>query len=607
LTGGIPQAPRWRRHLAGYALLAPAFTLVVGLLVYPLVYEVQLSFTDAQATSDTSTFVGLGNYAALLSDPLFWQAARNTAFLMLVTTCAELLLGTSVALLLWRRSWLQPLLFVTVFLPWIYPSTFANYTFYWILLPPFHTFYTLEAIQARFWLEGVFGEQAWQILSFALVGAWRGSSIVAILLLAGLRAIPRDLLDYARLETASPPRFLWLVVLPLVRRFVVLAVGVAMTVAYLDYMAMYIESNARINVPVLGTLVYRAELMDGRTGYAAALSLTQLPIVVALIVVALPLLETRLSRGKVREVVAASWRLGGPGAFHPRARVAIPGGTRPLRPQRRLLLPLLSVACLALAAFYLLPLYYTAVQSVKSADDFLSGPLGQPFWVYTFDIGDGWLDTFGNQAFWRAALNTGIVFGSVVVVGIAVALMAGYALARLRLHGADWLARCLFATYFVPQLAVVVPLLQLYSALGLENTYLGIVLIYLTLAIPFATWVFYVYFLALDSEVEDHALLDGTRLAVFRHVVLPRARPVIVAAAVFALGMMSSDLLYARVFTLNAATRTLPVTMGSLVYDPDRWADANAAILCGAIPLLLIAVGLGRFYVRGLQMAFSDE
>jgi multiple sugar transport system permease protein len=247
------------------------------------------------------------------------------------------------------------------------------------------------------------------------------------------------------------------------------------------------------------------------------------------------------------------------------------------------------------------------IQSVKSADDFLLGPIGQPFWPYQIDFGDGWIDTFKDPVFWRAALNTAIIFGSVVVVGAVVALVAGYALARLRLPGAEWLARSLFACYFVPQLAVVVPLLQLYSALELENTYLGIVLVYLTLTIPFATWLFYIYFLALDTEVEEHALLDGSRLSVFLGVVLPRAWPVIVAAAVFAIGMMSSDLLYARVFTLNHATRTLPVTMGSLVYDPDRWADANAAILFGAVPLLLVALALGSFYVRGLQMAFTED
>jgi multiple sugar transport system permease protein len=165
----------------------------------------------------------------------------------------------------------------------------------------------------------------------------------------------------------------------------------------------------------------------------------------------------------------------------------------------------------------------------------------------------------------------------------------------------------MFATYFIPQLAVVVPLLMVFAALGLSNTVFAVILLYLTMAIPFGTWLFYIYFLALSAEAEDHALLDGTRLRVFWSVVLPRAWPVITAAAIFAVGMMSSDLLYARVFTLTSDTRTLPVTMGSMVYDPDIWADANAAILAGALPLLLVGLALGRIYLRGLQTAFTDE
>src|SRR5579859_6674747 len=152
----LPAAPRWRHHLVGFGLVAPALALVLGMYVYPLLYEVQLSVTDSDASTASGKFVGLRNYAQVLADDAFWSAMRTTAFLSLLTATAAVVLGLTVALLLWRRSWLRPLLLVMVFLPWVYPSSFANYTFYWILLPPFHTFYTLDAIQARFWLEGLF-------------------------------------------------------------------------------------------------------------------------------------------------------------------------------------------------------------------------------------------------------------------------------------------------------------------------------------------------------------------------------------------------------------------------------------------------------------------
>jgi multiple sugar transport system permease protein len=606
-------APSGRGHvpvlcrLSGYWLLVPACALVCGLLVYPLLDDLRLSLTDAQDYAGDGHFVGLANYAQILGDAGFWQAARTTLFLVLTTAAAEVLVGLAVALLLWRRSLLRPLLFVSVFLPWVFPSGFAHFIWYWILLPPFHTFYTLRALEARFWLESVFGEQAWQVLSFALVNVWRGSALIGLVLLAGLWSVPRDLLDTGRLDTASPFRFFWSVVAPLVRRFLVLSGLLAVTVTYLDYLAIFLESNGRITMPTLGTLIYQAGLVAGRTGYAAALSLTQLPVVLVLILVGFTLIEPGDSQRRVPEAATAEWpTLSTPPTWRQdsRLRARVSSASAGLGRAAWLLR---ALACLVLAGFYLLPIYYTTVQSVKSQLDFLIGPIGQPFWAYRVDLEDGILDTLRNPVFWRTARTTLIVFGSVIVVGLVTALLAGYALARLRLPGAEWLARLLFATYFVPQLAVLVPLLQVYRGVGLENTLPGISLLYLTLAIPFPIWLFYVHFRGMDSEAEDHARLDGTRLQVFLGVVLPRTWPVIAAASVFVIGMLASDLLYGRIFTLTGDTRTLPIVMGSLVYDPDNWADANTAIVAGALPLLLTSLALAPAYLAGLRTAFSQD
>jgi multiple sugar transport system permease protein len=141
-------------------------------------------------------------------------------------------------------------------------------------------------------------------------------------------------------------------------------------------------------------------------------------------------------------------------------------------------------------------------------------------------------------------------------------VLAGYALARFGLPGGRWLARLMFASYFVPPTAVVVPAYQLFLRWDLDDTILGIVLLYLTLAIPFATWLFYMYFQGLPAEVEQVALLDGTRAAVFVRVVLPMSGPVLIAAGLFSVGMMGSDVLYASTFALTDATKTLPARLG---------------------------------------------
>src|SRR5215831_9982451 len=280
-----------RRWLPGYLLCAPAFAAVFGLLLYPIVYDLRLSVTNASHFEVEGSFVGLANYARLLTDPTYWTAARTTLALVVIVAAVEMVVGMLTALLLRWRFWGRSLIFLAVFVPWAFPSSFSAFAWYWLLLPPFHSFYTEQAIQAKFWLDGVFGTGAWQVLSFAIMNVWRGSSIIAIFLLAGFNAIPEELLDYGRLEARSWWRYFWRVVLPLNRRIAALALMVALTITYMDFVSMYVGSGGRIVVPMVGTLAYTSGILGGETSYAAAMIMTQLPLAFLLALIGLRFIE----------------------------------------------------------------------------------------------------------------------------------------------------------------------------------------------------------------------------------------------------------------------------------------------------------------------------
>ncbi len=592
--------PRW----VGYLLLVPALLSVAGLLLYPLVYALWLSLTDAHHFQGPGAFVGLANFAALLRDPGFWQAAANTAFLVGLTTLVELAVGVLTALLLWWRFWGRSALFLAVFVPWAFPASFSAFAWYWLLMPPFHAFYTLDVLAARWWLEGLFGMGAWQVLSIAVMNVWRGSSIIGVFVLAGLNAIPEELLDYARLEARGWWQSFWQVVVPLSRRFLVLAILVALVITYTEYVSMYVETGGRITVPVVGTLAFRAAIQEGDTGLGAALALIQLPVVIALALACLHLVEGRERPRPAPESaapLAQRWHV---------TRLRSRGGTRPASGRsggywraRRLALTVAGVAAaLALMAFHLFPVYYTAVQAFRSVEEYA---LGNPFWVYdpTFEDVE---EVLQDPVIWQWGWNTLLVFGSVLLLGLAAALLAGYALARFQLPGARWLARLLFLSYFIPQMAVVVPVYQLFLLLHLDDTILGIILLYLTLAVPFSTWLFYLYFQGLATDVEEHALLDGSRVQVFLRIVLPMSWPVVIAAGLFAIGMMGSDVLYASTFSLSNATKTLPAGLGLIAVELDEWAPVNAAILLSSLPIIVACAALSPYYVRGLRAALVE-
>jgi multiple sugar transport system permease protein len=596
--GGAARARR-RRLITGYLLSLPAIAAVLAIIAWPIAFNVAVSLTDASGFEATGSFIGLANYAAIFSDSEYWEAARNTLLLVGLTAVLQLTIGVLTALLLWWRFVGRSLVFLAVFIPWAFPSSFSAFAWYWLMTPPFVSFYTHQALQVRFLLEGVFGSGAWAVLSIALMSVWRGSSIIAIFALAGFNAIPEELLDYGRLEARSAWRFFWRVMVPLNRRFLLLGALVAVVISYLDFVSVYVETGGRITFPIVGTQAYMQGIFIGRVGYSAALTLTQLPVAILLAWLGLRWVERSL-RPAVPEAPMQPLRVVVPAALktEPRRQTT----SRGWRWRKRLLVGAGVVAAAAVFVFHLFPLYYTGVQAVRPLSEF---PLGQIFWAYEPEW-DNVLAAIGKPVFWQWGLNTLIVFGVVLLVSLAASLAAGYALARFRLPGAPWLARAMFCAYFVPQMAIMIPIFQIYGHAGLDNTLTGIILLYLTLTVPFATWLFYAYFHGLDGEVEEHALLDGDRWQAFRHVVLPMSWPVVIAAGLFAIGMMGSDIIYASSFTLTNDTKTLPAGLGITAIELDEWANVNASILAASLPIVIACSALGRYFVEGLRAALIE-
>jgi multiple sugar transport system permease protein len=598
-----PQAWGWRRPLSprttGYLLIAPALLLVLGVLGYPMVFDSWLSLTNAHDSQATGQFIGLDNYVRLLTSSSFWVTTRTTAFLTLTTAAVALVVGVLTALLLWWRFWGRSIVFLAVFVPWAFPAGFSAMAWYWMLMPPFHSFYTQHVLAGRFWLEGIFGLGAWQVFSIALMNIWRSSSIIAIFTLAGFNAIPEELLEYGKLETRNVWQYFWFVVAPLCRRFLVLAGLVAMVVSYTEYTSMHIETGGRIVVPVLGTLAYTETLVNGNTGLGAAVALVQVALAVLLTIVGLRLVE-RQQPEKVEEEYGWRVRENDSLSFRERAgeRAHRAYGRRP----RWLPAVLGSLAALAVMTFHLFPVYYTAVQAIRPVNEIA---IGNIFWAYHPDF-DALNDILTDPVLARWTLNMFIVFGVVLIVGLMAALLAGYAMARLRIRGGPWLARAMFFSYFIPQTAIILPMYQVFNRLDLDNTLGGLILVYFSFAVPFATWLFYVYFQGFDADVEEHALLDGSRVVVFRRIVLPMAWPVIIAAGLFAIGMMGSDVFYAGTLALSNDVKTLPGGLGITAIDLNEWAAVNAAVLMASLPIMLLCAALSRYFVSGLRAALLE-
>jgi ABC-type sugar transport system permease subunit len=277
----VPGTRRRREIAAAYALMAPSLLLVLGVLAYPVAWEVWVSLTDFSSHSTSAAaFVGLANYARLATDVDFWSALLTTVLYFAVTTAAKLVLGVALALLLARPGRGRALVFLAVFLPWAYPGGVSVIGWFWLLNPPITTSYSTFMGGIKYAVDGALGTGAWAFTSVALFNIWRGSSFTAIFLLAGLNAIPTELFDYAQLETRSAWQRLHAVTLPLLRPYIALAVFLSFTTAFADLANVWMLTGGRVVFPVLGTQAYWLGIKAGRFAEGAARSLSLVPLLV---------------------------------------------------------------------------------------------------------------------------------------------------------------------------------------------------------------------------------------------------------------------------------------------------------------------------------------
>lgn len=290
-VGGAPSSRRRRDTILAYILLAPAVILTLGLLAYPVAWEVWLSLTNFSVGRASTTFVGLENYAVLLTDPAFRRAAMNTGLYVFLTSGLKLALGVGAALLLARPFPGRPVVFLAAFLPSAYPASVALLGWYWFLIPPVHASYGAAVAAARFAVEQRFGDGAWGFLSVVALNIWRGGSFTGIFLLAAINSIPQDLFDYAALEVRPGWRRFWFVTVPVLRPFLALAVFLSFVTAVTDLGNVWMQSGQRIVYPVVWTQAMQDALNGGAWGRGLAASLILLPVLALVLGVCYRLFE----------------------------------------------------------------------------------------------------------------------------------------------------------------------------------------------------------------------------------------------------------------------------------------------------------------------------
>lgn len=241
----------------------------------------------------------------------------------------------------------------------------------------------------------------------------------------------------------------------------------------------------------------------------------------------------------------------------------------------------------------LFPLWYAIIASLSRDTELYQPHLLPPgAWWGNFQ------DLFARSRLVRGMVNALVVALGVVGLSLALGVLAGYALARLRFPGKAFVMAAILGTSLFPQAAVLAGFFEMLRGLGLYNTLVGVILADLLLVLPFTTWVLSAALRALPAEFDDLAALDGVPpLVMLARVFVPLAWPGIAASAILALVAVWNEFLFAFTFTMTEEVRTAPVTValiwGHTPHDLP-WGTLMAACVVMTLPAAALVLALQR-------------
>jgi multiple sugar transport system permease protein len=214
-----PAVPGWRRRLRPYVLAIPALAITVGIL-YPFVLGAWYAFINYSATNPNPVFVGLKNFRAVLTSSVFWGSVRTTLIYAASATVIETVLGVGVALLLYRASVVGRIFERVLILPLMIAPVIAGVIWRLMYNPEFGVLNHIFGLGTTFnWL----GRNT-ALPSVILVDIWIYTPFVAILVLAGLRSLPREPFEASEVDGASWWYMFRRLMLPMMWPYILVAV-----------------------------------------------------------------------------------------------------------------------------------------------------------------------------------------------------------------------------------------------------------------------------------------------------------------------------------------------------------------------------------------------
>lgn len=262
-------------------------------------------------------------------------------------------------------------------------------------------------------------------------------------------------------------------------------------------------------------------------------------------------------------------------------------------------------AVLAWSVFVVLPFLWALTTSFKTINAVTGGATYFP-WIQFEPSLDGWRNLFGGSSgidIVDPYLNSIIVTTSASLISIVLGTLAAYGLSRFDYSKGAIKNRDLVFFFIsqriMPPVVLAIPFFLMLQWLGLLDTRIGLVLVYIVLLLPIAVWIMVDFFNNIPPQINEMAMLDGcTPLGAFVRVILPNSLAGIIVATVFCLVFGWNDFFFAFTLTFTNV-QLLPTAIVSLNSSVTPWWSLSAAALISVAPLVLVALLVERFLSRG--------
>jgi multiple sugar transport system permease protein len=265
--------------------------------------------------------------------------------------------------------------------------------------------------------------------------------------------------------------------------------------------------------------------------------------------------------------------------------------------------------------FTLFPVVWLLMSSFKEPNDVFAMP---PHWIFAptlhnYNVVLGFeipteLETVteaqagsGSGTFPQVLLNTVIVAVGTTALALTLGSAAAYALTRFFHRQRTWLLVSIMVTRLIPPIVLIIPIYVLWRSLDLLDTHAGLILAYLTFALPFVIWMMRGFLMDIPIELEEAALIDGaSRVQALRMVVLPLAAPGLAATAIFVILLAWNDFFYALILTSRDARTVTPYIGGFITDKAVLWGRLYASSVLIMLPVLIFGLAVQKQLAHGL-------